>query len=78
MPPILLSQRANVESPSVQREGSSNDHSSRQEERMVGSKVQSQMVPNDRVEAEIPTQEQPVVPEGLLVFLIPLRDLYLA
>ena len=50
-----------IESQSVQREGSSNDHSSRQEERTVGSQVQSQMVPSDRVEVEIPTQEEPVV-----------------
>ena len=39
MPPIVLPRRANVESQSVQREGSSNDHSSRQEERTVGSQV---------------------------------------
>ena len=42
MPPIVLPRRANVESQSVQREGSSNDHSSRQqEERTIGSQVQS-------------------------------------
>ena len=35
MPPIVLPRRANVESQSVQREGSSNDHSSQQEERIV-------------------------------------------
>ena len=61
IPPIVLARRANVESQSVQREGSSNDHSSRQEERTVGSQVQSRMVPSDRVEAEISTQEEPVV-----------------
>ena len=41
MPPIILPQRENVSLPSVQREGSSNDHSSRQEERTVDSQVQS-------------------------------------
>ena len=61
MPPIVLPRKENVESQSVQREGSSNDHSSQQEERTVGSQVQSRMVPSDRVEAEIPTQEEPVV-----------------
>ena len=61
MPSIVLPRRENIESQSVQREGSSNDHSSRQEERTVGSQVQSQMVPSDRIEAEIPSQEEPVV-----------------
>ena len=56
MPPIILPRKANIESESVQREGSSNDHSSQQEERNIGSLVQSsQMVSSDRVEAKIPT-----------------------
>ena len=36
MAPIVLQRRANVESQSVQREGSSNDHSTQQEERTIG------------------------------------------
>ena len=62
MPPIVLPRRANVESQSVQRKGSSNnDHSSQQDERTIGSPVQIRMVPSDRVEAKISTQEEPVV-----------------
>ena len=56
MPPIILPRRANVSSPSVQREGSSSDQSSPQEGRIISSSVQSQMVTNDKEEAEIPTQ----------------------
>ena len=61
MPPIILPQRANVISPSVQREVSSSDQSSPQEGRTISSPVQSQMVPNDREEAEIQAQQEPVV-----------------
>ena len=61
MPPIIFPQRENVSSPSVQREGSSSDQSSPQEGRIISSSVQSQMVPNDREESEIPTQQEPVV-----------------
>ena len=39
MPPIILPQRANVSSPSVQIEGSSNDQSSPQEGRTMSSQV---------------------------------------
>ena len=41
MPPIVLPRRENVESQSVHRKGSSNDHSSQQEERTIDSQVQS-------------------------------------
>ena len=61
MPPIILPQRANVSSPSVQREGSSSNQSSPQEGRIIISLVQNQMVPNDREEAEISTQQERVV-----------------
>ena len=61
MPPIILPRRANVSLPSVQREGSSSDQSSPQEGRIISSSVQSQMVTNDKEEAEIPTQEEPMV-----------------
>ena len=61
MPPIILPWRANISSPSVQREGSSSDQSSPQEGRTINSPVHNQMLPSDKEEAKTPTRQDPMV-----------------